>query len=110
VVARRARVWVWVERFGRWVGGRRWGLEVAVRKCKYSEYVWYEWRVCTSCAGTESAISMSAGASVPLASGVDSGSAICCAELGDGSAIMVVVRREEFAGAIDASGSLWIAL
>jgi hypothetical protein len=30
--------------------------------------------------------------------------------LGDGSAIVVVVRREEFAGVIDASESLWIAL
>jgi hypothetical protein len=35
VVARRARVWAWVERFGRWVGGLWWGLGVAVKKRKY---------------------------------------------------------------------------
>jgi hypothetical protein len=46
----------------------------------------------TSCAGIESAISMSAGAESPFASGVASGSVICCAGLGDGSAIVDFVE------------------
>jgi hypothetical protein len=46
---------------------------------------------------------MSAGASVPFASGVDSGSAVDCVGLGDGSAIVVIVSRDEIYGVIDAS-------
>jgi hypothetical protein len=52
---------------------------------------------------------MSAGAESPLASGVDSGSAVGCAGLGDGSAIVVAVRRDEFAGLIGTSRSSKIA-
>jgi hypothetical protein len=38
---------------------------------------------------------MSAGAESPLASGVGSGSVVCCARLGVGSAIVIVVRRDK---------------
>jgi hypothetical protein len=59
----------------------------------------------TSCAGTESAISMSAGAESPFARGVDSGSTVGSAGLGDDSAIVVTVRSDEFSGTIDTSRS-----
>jgi hypothetical protein len=53
---------------------------------------------------------MSAGAESPLASGVDSGSVVCCARLGVGSAIVIVVRRDKIDSVIDASGLSRIAL
>jgi hypothetical protein len=92
------------------VGGAVWtvGWRAAggcYRNRKLSEYVKFGQEGRTSCAGTESAISMSAGAESPFARGVDSGSTVGSAGLGDDSAIVVTVRSDEFSGTIDTSRS-----
>lgn len=108
VVAGRARAWMLMLRFAQpWVAG----LELGVAGAGVSDWIRGVWGgKRTSWVGIGSAISMSAGAGVPFARGVGSGSASCCAGMGEGSAIVSLFGCGCDLESVDASRMCWEVL